>query len=298
MATRTLVVYPDKSVMIHAGAARLVLALLDALDERLPDGSHRERVDVALSGGSAAQPLGLVATDASIAALAASIDWSRVHFWFSDERFVAADSPDRNAVEARRLLLDGLVSAGKLPEANIHEMPADTRPADEITKVTHDADSPDEFVRSAADVENEALVDAAARAYADELVRGMGPEPVFDLMILGMGPDGHYASLFPASSGHAEVEVRDRLTVGVTHSPKMPPLRISLTAPLIARSRHTWFFAAGAGKAESLAHVFAAGGEVPAGGVVPAGDPEYPSSFACGADEFTWFTTEETVTKL
>ncbi|NEG54910.1 6-phosphogluconolactonase [Bifidobacterium platyrrhinorum] len=294
MANRTLVVYPDKSVMIQAGARRLVLALLDALDERLADGSRRTRVDVALSGGSAAQPLGLMAADP----LAASIDWSRVHFWFSDERFVPADSADRNAVEARRLLLDGLVAAGSLPEANIHEMPADTRPDEEIAKVTADAESADEFVRSAADTENAALVDAAARTYETELIREMGPEPVFDLMILGMGPDGHYASLFPKSSGHSEVLVRDRLTVGVTHSPKMPPLRVSLTAPLIARSRRTWFFAAGAGKAEVLAHVFAAGGDVPAGDIVPAGDPEYPSSFAGGNDEFTWFTTEETVVKL
>ena len=112
----------------------------------------------------------------------------------------------------------------------------------------------------------------------------LGPEPVIDLMILGMGPDGHYASLFP---GHDEVKVTDRLTVGVNHSPKMPPLRVSLTAPLIARSRRTWFFAAGAGKAESLAHVF----ERP-------NNPDYPSSYANGVDEFTWFSTEETVTEL
>lgn len=107
-------------------------------------------------------------------------------------------------------------------------------------------------VRAAADAANDALLDDVASDYERELVNELGPEPVIDLMILGMGPDGHYASLFP---GHDEVKVTDRLTVGVNHSPKMPPLRVSLTAPLIARSRHTWFFAAGAGKAESLAHV-------------------------------------------
>ena len=199
----------------------IVLTLLDLLAERLPDDTHRTRVDVALSGGSAAQPLGSVLSDP----LADAIDWSRVHFWWSDERFVPAYDTDRNALEARRLLLDQLVADGKLPESNIH-----------------------------------------------------------DLMILGMGPDGHYASLFP---GHDEVKVTDRLTVGVNHSPKMPPLRVSLTAPLIARSRHTWFFAAGAGKAESLAHVF----EQP-------NNPDYPSSYANGVDEFIWFSTEETVTEL
>ena len=100
MATRKLIVYPNKDLMIQAGAQRFVLALLDLLAERLPDGTHRTRVDVALSGGSAAQPLGLVLNDP----LADAIDWSRVHFWWSDERFVPAYDTDRNALEARRLL--------------------------------------------------------------------------------------------------------------------------------------------------------------------------------------------------
>ena len=280
MATRKLNVYPNKDLMIQAGAQRFVLALLDLLAERLPDDTHRTRVDVALSGGSAAQPLGLVLNDP----LADAIDWSRVHFWWSDERFVPAYDTDRNALEARRLLLDQLVADGKLPESNIHEMAADTRSADDIADVMDQADSDDASVRAAADAANDALLDDVASDYERELVNELGPEPVIDLMILGMGPDGHYASLFP---GHDEVKVTDRLTVGVHHSPKMPPLRVSLTAPLIARSRHTWFFAAGAGKAESLAHVF----EQP-------NNPDYPSSYANGVDEFIWFSTEETVTEL
>lgn len=280
MATRKLIVYPNKDLMIQAGAQRFVLALLDLLAERLPDGTHRARVDVALSGGSAAKPLGLALN----VPLADAVDWSRVHFWWSDERFVPAYDTDRNALEARRLLLDQLVADGKLPESNIHEMAADTRSADDIADVMDQADSDDASVRAAADAANDALLDDAASDYERELVNELGPEPVIDLMILGMGPDGHYASLFP---GHDEVKVTDRLTVGVNHSPKMPPLRVSLTAPLIARSRRTWFFAAGAGKAESLAHVF----ERP-------NNPDYPSSYANGVDEFTWFSTEETVTEL
>ena len=280
MATRKLIVYPNKDLMIQAGAQRFVLALLDLLAERLPDGTHRTRVDVALSGGSAAQPLGLALNDP----LADAVDWSRVHFWWSDERFVPAYDTDRNALEARRLLLDQLVADGKLPESNIHEMAADTRSADDIADVMDQADSDDASVRAAADATNDALLDDVASDYERELVNELGPEPVIDLMILGMGPDGHYASLFP---GHDEVKVTDRLTVGVNHSPKMPPLRVSLTAPLIARSRRTWFFAAGAGKAESLAHVF----ERP-------NNPDYPSSYANGVDEFTWFSTEETITEL
>lgn len=280
MATRKLVVYPDKDLMIQAGAQRFALALLDLLAERLPDSTHRTRVDVALSGGSAAQPLGLVLDDP----LAEAIDWSRVHFWWSDERFVPAYDIDRNALEARRLLLDKLVADGKLPESNIHEMAADVRSTNEIADAMANAESDDDAVRAAADAANDALLDAAARDYEAELIRELGPKPTIDLMILGMGPDGHYASLFP---GHDEVKVTDRLAVGVNHSPKMPPLRVSLTAPMIASSHRTWFFAAGASKADSLAHVFA-----------KSNNPNYPSSYANGVDEFIWFSTEETVTKL
>lgn len=280
MATRKLVVYPDMDLMIQAGAQRFALALLDLLAERLPDSTHRTRVDVALSGGSAAQPLGLVLDDP----LAEAIDWSRVHFWWSDERFVPAYDTDRNALEARRLLLDKLVADGKLPESNIHEMAADVRSTDEIADARANAESDDDAVRAAADAANDALLDAAARDYEAELIRELGPKPTIDLMILGMGPDGHYASLFP---GHDEVKVTDRLAVGVNHSPKMPPLRVSLTAQMIANSRRTWFFAAGASKADSLAHVFA-----------KPNNPNYPSSYANGVDEFIWFSTEEAVTKL
>lgn len=280
MATRKLVVYPDMDLMIQAGAQRFALALLDLLAERLPDSTHRTRVDVALSGGSAAQPLGLVLDDP----LAEAIDWSRVHFWWSDERFVPAYDTDRNALEARRLLLDKLVADGKLPESNIHEMAADVRSTDEIADARANAENDDDAVRAAADAANDALLDAAARDYEAELIRELGPKPTIDLMILGMGPDGHYASLFP---GHDEVKVTDRLAVGVNHSPKMPPLRVSLTAQMIANSRRTWFFAAGASKADSLAHVFA-----------KPNNPNYPSSYANGVDEFIWFSTEETVTKL
>ena len=280
MATRKLVVYPDMDLMIQAGAQRFALALLDLLAERLPDSTHRTRVDVALSGGSAAQPLGLVLDDP----LAEAIDWSRVHFWWSDERFVPAYDTDRNALEARRLLLDKLVADGKLPESNIHEMAADVRSTNEIADAMANAESDDDAVRAAADAANDALLDAAARDYEAELIRELGPKPTIDLMILGMGPDGHYASLFP---GHDEVKVTNRLAVGVNHSPKMPPLRVSLTAQMIASSRRTWFFAAGASKADSLAHVFA-----------KPNNPNYPSSYANGVDEFIWFSTEETVTKL
>ena len=114
-------------------------------------------------------------------------------------------------LEARRLLLDQAGGRWQAAESNIHEMAADTRSADDIADVMDQADSDDASVRAAADAANDALLDDVASDYERELVNELGPGTVIDLMILGMGPDGHYASLFP---GHDEVKVTDRLTVG------------------------------------------------------------------------------------
>lgn len=252
---RKLITYAGKETVAQAGAQRTLLTILDSLNEQ----PQPRRFDLALTGGSdSIKALEYMASNPLIDV----IDWARVHIWWGDERFVAADNEDRNALQARRGLLDALVDAGKLPSANIHEMAADTRAALDV--------------ESASDAETDTLLDQAARDYERELISELGSEPVFDLLTLGMGPDGHYASLFP---GHQEIGITDRLVVGVNHSPKMPPLRLSLTAPALARSRRTWFFTAGTGKAEALRNVF----DKP-------DNPEYPSSFANGGDEFIWFT--------
>ncbi|MDY4677747.1 MAG: 6-phosphogluconolactonase [Bifidobacterium tsurumiense] len=256
-------VYPDKGTVAQAGAQRTLLAIAEDLNERDAHGRRiRERVNVILTGGSdSILSLKLMANNP----LVDSIDWKRVHFWWGDERFVPADSDDRNSLQARRALLDDLVAKGDLPESNIHEMAPDTRSADAIA--------------SASDSENDAVLDSAARAYEEELVQELGESPIFDLAVMGMGPDGHYASLFP---GHHEITITDRLAVGVNHSPKMPPLRVSLTAPLLAQARRTWFLTAGEGKVNALAHVLEKPNNV-----------DYPSSFANGTEEYHWIVTED-----
>ncbi|MEE8736933.1 6-phosphogluconolactonase [Bifidobacterium subtile] len=270
MAERQLVVYRDGDTIAQAGAQRTLLAILDALSAQ----PQPERFDLALTGGSdSLKALSYMASNP----LTEVIDWSRVHIWWGDERFVAADDEDRNALQARRRFLDALISDGRLPAANIHEMPADTRSPEQVAADAAASDAGD-------DTANDALLDAAAQQYERELVAELGEQPVFNLLILGMGPDGHYASLFP---GHTEINITDRLTVGVNHSPKMPPLRLSLTAPLLARSRRTWFFTAGAAKADAIAQVFA-----------KPDNPAYPSSFAAGTEEFIWFTTADAVEKV
>lgn len=274
MTNRTLEVYKDAETVAQAAAQRTLLAILDGLSERDDNADTaakqvRERYDVALTGGSdILRALTYMASNPLVDA----IDWGRVHFWWGDDRFVAATDEDRSSWQARERFLDKLVADGHLPENNIHEMAVDTRAPEQIA--------------AASDVENDELLAKAATDYEAELRRDLGGEPSMDLLILGMGPDGHFASLFP---GHEQIKVSDpaRLAVGVSHSPKMPPLRISMTAPMLARTRRTWMLTCGAGKADATAHVFA-----------KANNLAYPASFATGTEEFTWFTTSDAVAEL
>ncbi|MDF7665858.1 6-phosphogluconolactonase [Bifidobacterium sp. ESL0745] len=275
MANRKLEVYKDAQTVAQAAAQRTLLAILDGLSECGGNGNaetkqvRRERYDVALTGGSdILRALTYMASNPLVDA----IDWSRVHFWWGDDRFVAATDEDRSSWQARERFLNALVDDGRLPESNIHEMAVDTRTPEQVA--------------AASDDENDELLAKAAADYEAKLKRGLGDEPTMDLLILGMGPDGHFASLFP---GHKQIKVSDpaRLAVGVSHSPKMPPLRISMTAPMLARTRRTWMLTCGAGKADATAHVFA-----------QADNPAYPASFATGTDEFVWFTTPDAVAEL
>ena len=251
-----LIVYPDKSTLAEAAAQRTLLTLLDDFGTE-PD---RERVDVLLTGGSdTIAALKYMADNPLIRA----VDWQRVHLWWADERFVRSDDSARNALMAHHNLLNRLVQAGQLPQGNIHEMPADER-SDKNPAQTQDQQHIDE------------LLDDKAREYERQIVEALGDAPRFDLALLGMGPDGHYASLFP---GHREIEVTDRIVVGVSDSPKPPPLRLTLTVPVLARTRRTWFLTAGEEKADALKQVFN-----------NPNNPAYPASFADGTEEYYWFT--------
>ncbi|WP_314685720.1 6-phosphogluconolactonase [uncultured Bifidobacterium sp.] len=263
MSERRLLIYPDTQVLARAAAHRLLLVLLDAQCAR----PSRPRFDLALTGGSdALRMLERLSEDP----LTDAVDWTRVHLWWGDERFVANDDPDRNALQARRLLLNRLVATGRLPKDRIHEMPADDRPAS--------------VVAAADDEENEAVLDGAARIHERELRAQLGPRPRMDLLILGMGPDGHFASLFP---GHPQIGITDRLVVGVDHSPKPPALRLSMTSPLLAASERTWMLTAGTAKTRAFAAAFTRHDDI-----------AYPASFMDGRAEAVWMTTPETIALL
>jgi 6-phosphogluconolactonase len=162
-----------------------------------------------------------------MAAIAASpardaVDWRLVDFWWGDERFEVTGDQQRNETGARSALLDHLDA----DPSRVHVIPGPDGP---------DGDDPD----------------AAAARYAAELAAAAGPGsvPAFDVLMLGIGPEGHVASIFPGSpAAHAGGSV-----VAVRNSPKPPPTRISLTFGALQAAREVWVLASGAEKAEAVA---------------------------------------------
>ncbi|WP_275005920.1 6-phosphogluconolactonase [Promicromonospora iranensis] len=247
---RLVVVHPDKEVLAQAAAARLLTRLLDVQSVRSP-------VHVVLTGGSVG-----IATLAAVAAspLVPAVDWSGVHLWWGDERFLPDGDPDRNETQAREALLDGLVAGHGLPAANVHPMPGPTSVATPEEGAAVYAELLREHAGTRSGGPTEEQVQADVRS--EETV----PVPAFDVLLLGMGPDGHVASLFPGHDGLAA----QGTTTGVHGSPKPPPERVSLTFDAIRSAREVWVVAAGAEKAEQVAAALADGPveEVPAAGAV------------------------------
>jgi 6-phosphogluconolactonase len=179
------------------------------------------------------------------------VDWSRVEVWWGDERFVPSSDDERNAVQA----FEDLLSRVPVDPDRVHVAPA--------TGVGEGA---------AADVES------AAAAYEHELGEAYAhrrpDEPCFDVLMLGIGPDGHCASLFP---GHEQVRA-DGLVVPVRDSPKPPPERVSFSMALLHRARQVWFVASGTEKADAVRRSVA-GGDI----------DETPAAGPRGLESTTWF---------
>lgn len=213
-------------ILLHNTADDVAEALATRLMSRLTELQRDARTpQVALTGGR-------IATKAyerlGAEGRSSAVDWSRVGLWWGDERFVAADSGDRNARQS-------LTALAPLPLdlERVHPMPAAGDGLD---------------------------LDAAAEAYEAEL-----GHTTFDICLLGMGPDGHVASLFPEHpSSYAEGRV-----IGVRSSPKPPPERISLTLEVINSSTEVWFCVTGSDKAAAARLAVSGAGpiQVPAAGV-------------------------------
>lgn len=231
--TATVLVHRDPPTLAAAVAARLVTRLVDVQ-------AATGRASIVLTGGSVG-----IATLAALAAMPAraAIDWPNLDIWWGDERFLPSGHSDRNETQARAALLDHV---GVDPE-RVHPMPASDGP---------DGDDPE----------------AAAERYAAALKAAARPEdhglaPSFDVLLLGVGPDGHIASLFPEKPALYE---QARSVVGVRGAPKPPPTRISLTLPTICGAKEIWFVVAGEDKASAVHLALSGTGpvQIPAAGAV------------------------------
>ncbi len=218
-------------------------ALVETIDERFESVvaellATQELVHVVLTGGTVGIALLRPLDEKN------ELDWSRIHVWWGDERWVPEGHADRNEGQATEALLKRL----DIPAENIHRFPAS------------DAGL---------------TLDQAARAYQAEL-EGFAPAlkradflgatynesdvfrtPVFDITFLGVGPDGHVASLFPGLGG---VLAKNAAVIAVRDSPKPPAERLSLTLPVINGSARVWVVAAGADKAEAVEAAMSAAG--------------------------------------
>jgi 6-phosphogluconolactonase len=160
-------------------------------------------------------PGGSVATACFPRLAHAHVDWSRTHLFWVDERAVPPEHPESNYSAARSLLLDAIA------DPHVHRMAAEA-----------------------------GSLDTAATAYSDELVRVLGSPPRLDLALLGVGPDGHIASLFP---GRPAIEHDTRWVAAVEDAPKPPPRRLTLTLLALAHARQIVVVAIGDSKAEAIA---------------------------------------------
>jgi 6-phosphogluconolactonase len=241
-------------VLTHSTPGDLAIAVAERLVSVLARIQQEGRVpSVVLTGGTIAVKIH--------AAVAASedrdmVDWNRVDFWFGDERFVPSDDPNRNAGQAEAAMLGAL----PVDPSRVHVMPASDGPYGDD-------------------------VDAAAAAYADELASAgaNGSGQAFDVLMLGIGPDGHCASLFPGRT-----EQRDeRPVVAVRNSPKPPPTRISLTMAPLNTAHEVWWVASGEGKAEAVRRA------------VEGADPiDVPAAGPHGTDRTLWFLDQAAASKL
>jgi 6-phosphogluconolactonase len=231
-------------IVVHDGPDDVAEALAGRLTSTLADMQARGRTpQLCLTGGGiATKAYARLAQDGP-----GDVDWSAVHLWWGDERFVPAGDADRNA-DATLATLRGPL---RLDDAHVHVMPAADAGLD---------------------------LDEAAAAYAKEL-----GGTVFDVCLLGMGPDGHVASLFP---GHPSLATPGSV-IPVRNSPKPPPDRISVTLDVINRSRQVWFCVSGAEKAESVAK-----------GLLGTGPDLVPAARASGTEATVWLVDRAAVADL
>jgi 6-phosphogluconolactonase len=244
--SRVVEVFPDSETLVDAAGRRLIDTINAAV-------AARGRALIVLTGGG--NGIGLLKY---LRAHTDQIDWSKVHLFWGDERYVPEDDGERNEKQAREALLDHV----DIPSSNVHPM-------------------------AASDGEFGSDLVAAALAYEQLLAANAEPGdqvPNFDVHLLGMGPEGHINSLFPDTAAVLETA---RMVVSVDDSPKPPPQRITLTIPAIRRSREVWLLVSGAAKADAAAAAL--------GGAEPV---SIPAAGAVGLEKTLWLLDAEAAAKL
>jgi 6-phosphogluconolactonase len=222
-------IFPDPDALALRAADMLAMAAQEGA-------AARGRFAVALSGGQTPKALYRMLARQQFSQ---KIPWRRVQLYWGDERCVPADDPASNYGAARETFIKHV----PIPPANVHRMPGEEDP------------------QKAADIYEAELRDLAAKE------RPPSGVPVFDLVLLGLGRDGHTASLFPRSDA---LTVEDRFCVA-TQAPDGSP-RLTVTAPVVNAARRVWFYVSGADKAGMVAEVLEglrAPLAVPAQGVAP-----------------------------
>lgn len=211
-------------IAVHETPEALATTVAQALLERLAAAqSAGQTPQIGLTGGTIAE---LVHRELARLSPSSTVNWSQVVLWWGDERFVEGTSPDRNERQAREAFLDAV----GVDPAKVHAVP------------------------SASEV---GTAEEAAQQYAATMhAHGAG---TFTVLMLGIGPDAHIASLFP---GHPALDVEDAIAVAVHDSPKPPPDRVSLTFATLNSADEVWFLASGEGKAEAVAKALADFGDV------------------------------------
>jgi 6-phosphogluconolactonase len=227
---------------VYANAAELARAAAEHFIALAADAiADRGKFTVALAGGSTPRATyALLASDE----FAAQVDWQHVHVFWGDERCVSPHHPDSNYRMAREALLDHV----PIPADNMHRIQGELNP------------------------------EQAASIYRNDLKAVLGIDGRFDLVMLGMGDDGHTASLFP---GTAALEEREHAVVAV-YVEKMQSWRVTLTLPVINASCHVLFLVSGAAKVDALACIYA-GEPLPAALVRPT------------SGQLTWMMDEDAI---
>ena len=217
--------HPDATALAMSAAARLITQVVE---RQATQGS----ASLCLTGGG----IGTAVLSAIAQGPGAdAVDWAAVDIWWGDERFVATGSPDRNETGARSALLDHV----SVDPARVHPFPPPEQCGDDP--------------------------DVSADRYAHQLIAWAGQSPSMDITLLGIGPDGHVASLFPELPALHD----DRLACAVRGAPKPPPTRGTLTLRTICASQEVWILASGEEKASAVQMALMSGAgafQVPAAG--------------------------------